>query len=508
MILNILGLLGAIGNGASQGINNFQVGQQNRIKLAGQRQAAQTAKQTAAISNGGNPANGASAGVLANIPGFNPNAPLISGSGSLGSIGQGQGQVAGQASQQSGQAAPQPIGELDIQSIADNANQQKALIRSQGEALLKLPGQDLAKVQSITQSRLAQVDAARNEQLAPLSRAVSVISEKFATKNPEDAQRLGQLLIEQNPQLGQFFDPNSPDFENQVLSTQSFLGIDETLRNSRLETFNEDNDAANTSRQSTQDFQESTALQDQRTQDNREEEILDQSGADRTSASNERVAELNNTGEITSKTLEEQGKQDVRDLAAARQKVSDTIPTIQALDQARGVIERANFDTGSLATLRGEFIKLGATFGVDGLTDSASDFEIINKVGKQLGIQTLQLVGGNDTERELITAIQTNIGADKLPKTNRRLLSEKSAAIKTIIQRPQFLEGWLRDHRSTLGTNDQGQNFSEAWREEQQTIFEVQKALDAIERGAPRDAVIELLQRQDIDPARLEDGRL
>jgi len=473
--------------------------QQAQQQLAQQQQQNQQQKQIQGILGG--IVSGQSGGLTRNPVdlltngGINPlaNSPGLNNIGSiLGEIGSNQ----PQPQQSPLPQTPQPVTIENFDPFEAEEEAQQFEV-SQAEQILQLTSLGASRDQVSAAVNLAGLRSkqVRDRAFAPVKTGIQSISQRLFQEDEEGAKRIARRLEKVNPKLAGFLEPDEDGFRDRVLLASNQLGLGQDIREGELEIAQKDRIDDNA-------LINDLTLEGAKNQNDIAQERLRQQGTDRTARASVEVAQLN-TGNNTSTAIKEQSKQDVKDLASAREAVASSFPIIQALSQARDVLSSDNFSTGSLSSLRGNFLRLGATLGVEGLVDAASDFEIINKVGKQLGIQTVSLLGGSDTERELAVAIETNVSADKTPKTNRRLLSEKIAAIDVIVQRPQFLEAWLSRHGSTLSTDEDGQNFSQAWRAEQKTLFELSKARDAIGRGAPSDAVIQLLQQEGIDPSRL-----
>jgi len=422
---------------------------------------------------------------------------------------------------------PQALNEISIQDVISQSQQLRTQAQSGIAQLAANPLATPALIREQAELANSRIQEFNQQNLTPLSNSIGVIQQSLLDNDINRTRAIGEAVVSragtQNQQilrqtLG--LDGTDEELEANIRLAARAFGVGEESREQELrargtglaaqlsgeaDLRTRPDEVLQIGDQQVLSRQGQVVPQTATRANNIQLEGLRQQGTDRTAQSNERVAEINNAnlGNNLPKAVTEQAKQDVADLADARKAVSEQLPTIQALDQARQVLEAGNFETGAFSSVRGNFLRIGATLGVDGLADAASDFELINKVGKQLGIQTLQLVGGNDTERELITAIETNVGADKLPQTNRKLLSEKLAAIDVITQRPRFLEDWLSENASTLAKNENGDTFSQAWRKQQKSLFELQKARDALRRGAPRESVIQLLQSEGIDPSRL-----
>ena len=88
-----------------------------------------------------------------------------------------------------------------------------------------------------------------------------------------------------------------------------------------------------------------------------------------------------------------------------------------------------------------------------------------------MGIDTLKAVGGNDTERELLTAIQTNVDPRKTNAYNQRVIREKTAAFEVVLKKPGMMTEWIDNYGSLANQNENGQSWSEFYANTQRTLF-------------------------------------
>lgn len=68
------------------------------------------------------------------------------------------------------------------------------------------------------------------------------------------------------------------------------------------------------------------------------------------------------------------------------------------------------------------FAKVGAEFGIGSAERAAAASQIADAISKQFGIAKLSEIGGNDTDRELITSIATTYNGSNLREVNNQLL--------------------------------------------------------------------------------------
>lgn len=177
----------------------------------------------------------------------------------------------------------------------------------------------------------------------------------------------------------------------------------------------------------------------------------------------------------------------------SREQAQNIDAAISLLDEADLILE-GGFESGPRAGTAALYGKADEYLGggLPGNTrQSLSQYERLQAISKDLGIEKLQQVGGNDTERELLTAIQTTVGPEKLPETNRAILDQKRAIFEIVSQRPQFQSDWVQRNGS-LGNRDRetGESYEQAWRRAQLTAFQGVKeqfdsTINQAQSGAP-----------------------
>lgn len=151
-------------------------------------------------------------------------------------------------------------------------------------------------------------------------------------------------------------------------------------------------------------------------------------------------------------TTRYQANQDAAQLADARDKANQLVPVLNAMYAARAELLGADgiegteddLDTGSYAP----YIQAGRRL-LPGEQDNETRYDNLDALSKEFGIEKLAGIGGNDTERELITAIQTgpNMGAQEGSNLSR--LNRQIATFEFIGEsRRNFMSRWQADHGS------------------------------------------------------------
>jgi hypothetical protein len=178
-------------------------------------------------------------------------------------------------------------------------------------------------------------------------------------------------------------------------------------------------------------------------------------------------------------TTRQMAGQDATQLAQARQKAADLQPVLNTMYAARsellgpdGVEGTADdLDTGSFAPL----IQMGRRF-IPGEQENEARYDNLDALSKEFGIEKLAGIGGNDTERELLTAIQTgpNLGAQEGSNLSR--LNRQIGVFEFIGEsRRNFMARWQADHGS-LSRTAQGGPFAGMTFDEALSVFQRQEA--------------------------------
>lgn len=200
-----------------------------------------------------------------------------------------------------------------------------------------------------------------------------------------------------------------------------------------------------------------------------------------------------------------QQSSDVKQLEAARKAGADAQGALSTLKQARSLLVGAdgqfsgtgengenfsddNYATGPYAGMTGQASRFtGGLLG--GGRQKGVDYESAVSLSKDLGIEKLRALGGNDTERELLTSIQTTFGPDKLPETNLAILDRQIAVMEIVALRAPFLAKWQQAHGSTYATDEQGRTYDQALQEFQRSEAERRGLLSAGSNPVPQRAI-------------------
>lgn len=149
-------------------------------------------------------------------------------------------------------------------------------------------------------------------------------------------------------------------------------------------------------------------------------------------------------------------------LNAAQEQAAAADSLSMNISEAENIL-MSGFDTGLGSGVKAMASKVGAATGLSG-GDYAVDYENLDRVSKAIGIDTLRAMGGNDTERELLTAIQTTVSTKKEEDANLRVVANQRAAADVIAEKPSLMSQWLEQHGSLSARNEDGMTWPEYWR--------------------------------------------
>lgn len=169
-------------------------------------------------------------------------------------------------------------------------------------------------------------------------------------------------------------------------------------------------------------------------------------------------------------------------LDKARQS-SDAAANIAAtLGSAAPALGKIQTGPGAAATRNsaGWFKALG--LASDDMTNFIKNFDAVEQASKTIGIDTLQKVGGSDTERELLTAIQTTVNSDVLPEENQRRFQDQIAAADILAKKAHFMTQWVNKAGSLSYTLPDGTSWPQFWSQFQKAAW----ADHLKERDAPK----------------------
>ena len=106
-------------------------------------------------------------------------------------------------------------------------------------------------------------------------------------------------------------------------------------------------------------------------------------------------------------------------------------------------------------------------------------YDAVDQASKMQGIEALKGIGGSDTERELLTAIQTGVNNDASPDENRRRVSNQLAAANILSKKAQLASEWVNTYGSLAYATPDGTTWQKAWPQYQRQQWAAHRAREA-----------------------------
>ena len=100
-----------------------------------------------------------------------------------------------------------------------------------------------------------------------------------------------------------------------------------------------------------------------------------------------------------------------------------------------------------------------------------ANFDAIEAASKDLGIAKLGEIGGSDTERELLTAIQTTVSPNKLAVENARIYRNQLAAADILAQKADLATKWTNKFGSLKYGAPSGETWNGFWAKYQKVAW-------------------------------------
>jgi hypothetical protein len=160
---------------------------------------------------------------------------------------------------------------------------------------------------------------------------------------------------------------------------------------------------------------------------------------------------------------------DQRAVNAAEEKASAGGRAFDALSQMSDIMTR--YKGGLIAPEIGMGQRALAAMGNDAAAAKVQDFERLQQLASSVGIETLSQIGGNDTDRELQTAIRTAFDPRNLTESNLPLIRLKAAAARVAMERPSEMAEWVARTGSMMYPDPEtGETWPRYWMRRQQEI--------------------------------------
>ncbi len=160
---------------------------------------------------------------------------------------------------------------------------------------------------------------------------------------------------------------------------------------------------------------------------------------------------------------------DQRAVKAAEEQASAGGRAFDALSQMSDIMTR--YKGGLIAPEIGMGQRALAAMGNDAAAAKVQDFERLQQLASSVGIETLSQIGGNDTDRELQTAIRTAFDPRNLTESNLPLIRLKAAAARVAMERPSEMAEWVARTGSLMYPDrETGETWPRYWMRRQQEI--------------------------------------
>lgn len=161
---------------------------------------------------------------------------------------------------------------------------------------------------------------------------------------------------------------------------------------------------------------------------------------------------------------------------SARQTIS-LIPTM----------ERALQDApqGYFGPLIAKTASIASGLGISKADKLTAADQLADAISKQFGIAKLSDIGGNDTDRELITAISTTYNGQNLKEVNKELLKVLKQAADRGIDAFNEAQRWSVKNKSVLRPNEEGLTLDEYLKNKYENINASVTPTQNMDYGAP-----------------------
>lgn len=135
-------------------------------------------------------------------------------------------------------------------------------------------------------------------------------------------------------------------------------------------------------------------------------------------------------------------------------------------------IQKALFDSeGNPKIKTGKIQKYGQQIGQYLPFVESGRFQEINAKTTELGLNISSMLKGQTSDRDVSRSLESVAGFDKEPNANKKILTDKKAAIKVVAEMPKFTTNWIQSYGSTLNPNESGQSFDDAFLNWQSQAF-------------------------------------
>lgn len=90
----------------------------------------------------------------------------------------------------------------------------------------------------------------------------------------------------------------------------------------------------------------------------------------------------------------------------------------------------------------------------------------------EMSMEIASMLKGQTSDRDVTRSIETVPSFSYDPAANKQIIKDKRAALKVVSEMPRFVSQWRSRYGSTIGTDEQGQTFDEAYLDWQARRFQ------------------------------------
>ena len=116
---------------------------------------------------------------------------------------------------------------------------------------------------------------------------------------------------------------------------------------------------------------------------------------------------------------------------------------------------------GYFGPLIAKTANIASSVGISKADKLAAGNQLADAISSQFGIAKLSDIGGNDTDRELITAISTTYNGQNLKEVNKQLLDLFKNVSQRNVQKFNEAQRWSNTHGSILRPDEKGKTFDD-----------------------------------------------
>jgi len=94
--------------------------------------------------------------------------------------------------------------------------------------------------------------------------------------------------------------------------------------------------------------------------------------------------------------------------------------------------------------------------------DSSKYQDVVAK-SQKLSLDVSSMLKGQTSDKDVERSLLTTPSFDKEPEANKQIIKDQKAGLQVVAEMPKFTAAWRSKYGSTLGTNEQGKTYDEAF---------------------------------------------